>query len=61
MNAFLAVRSYRVPIKTFRDLIDEDYGMYTFHQTSTSDIFKYGEGSDDVYAGTAVKCYLLWN
>ena len=42
MNAFLAVKRYSLPINNFRDVLNNDYQMLTYHSSSTSDLFKNG-------------------
>lgn len=43
MNAFLAVKTYDLDVKSFEDVLDKEYEFLTYHHSSTSDLFKNGE------------------
>ncbi len=45
MNAFLSVRIIGMEINNFRDIIDKDYDLLTYHSSSEGDFFKNGRNT----------------
>ena len=40
MNAFLAVQLYLLPISTFEDILNKNFQLLTYHQSSVGDVFR---------------------